>query len=453
MIRRVYLSGLGSCAAALTLAGLSACAHEQKAVSDTVVLTGFNLIDGAGGAPKPNTAMIVEAGKVAWVGSAADMKTPRGAKPLDMAGKTIMPGLIDLHVHVAIVQDLVQDKSFYTQANLERELKTYASYGVTTVQTMGTDEDIIYLLRNAQRTGRPSISRVFTAGQGVVFKGGYGGVVGMNHQVSTPEEAAVEVDRQAAKGADLIKFWVDDELGTMPIMPDEISKAVIDAAHRHGLKAYAHIFYLKDAKRLVDQGVDGFAHSVRDQPIDQALIDVMKAKGVVQIAETLSREASMSALGGPASMFDDPFFQRAVTPKTLEILRTPERQQARAANPNYSRFPAFLAQAEANTKRLRDAGVIMGFGTDSGPPGRPAGYPAHWELELLVKSGLTPLQALTMATGDAAKILGAKDIGVLEAGRWADFIVLDADPTVDILNSRKINAVYIAGTSVWASAP
>lgn len=417
--------------------------------SAQTVLTNFTLIDGTERAAVPNAAMLIGAdGRIAWVGPAADLRAPAGAETRDLGGRYVIPGLIDLHVHLAVSAGLATDPAMITPENTERDLRTYAAYGVTSVQVMGTDRDFIFGIRNAQRSGRPTSARVYTSGQGIVFRGGYGGAPGVTRPVATPEEAEAEVDRQAANGADFIKLWVDGELGTMPTMPPEISAAVIRAAHRHGLRAIAHIFYLADAKRLVEQGIDGFAHGVRDQPVDQALIDAMRARGVWQVAETLSREASMFAYGQPAPFLDDPFFTRFVRPEVLAQLRSPEHQQRIAANPHFHDFPQFLETAEANLRRLAEGGVHVGFGTDSGPISRFGGYFAHWELQLLVESGFTPAQALRMATGQAAEFLRARDLGTLERGKWADLVVLDADPLQDIRNSRTINAVYIAGRPV-----
>jgi imidazolonepropionase-like amidohydrolase len=429
--------------AAVALGFLFSCAKP-----DTLVLKDFTLIDGAGDQAAPGSSMIIEDGKIKWVGPTADLKAPLGAQTRDLAGKYVMPGIIDLHVHLSIVRDMKQDIANYTLENVQEDLKGYAKFGVTAVQVLGTDKDLIFPLRAAQRAGRPTMARVFTAGQGIVFKGGYGGVVGLNNPVSTVEEAVKAVDEQADKGVDLIKLWVDDELGTMLKMPPEISKAVIDEAHKRGLRAVAHIFYLEDAKRLVDQGIDGLAHNVRDRPVDQALIDAMKQKGVWQMADTLTREQAMFLFGTPSETLSDPLFKQAVSEKTLALLSSGERQKTIVANPHYEDYPKFLAQAEANTKALMDAGVNMGFGTDCGPPGRFPGYAEHRELELLVAAGMTPLQAINLATGKAAQFLRATDIGTLAAGKWADLIVLDADPLADIRNVHKINAVFIAGQSV-----
>ncbi len=426
---------------------------------DTLVLRNFTLLDGSDRAPVPDAAMVVDAGRISWVGAAADLRAPAGATTRDLDGAFVMPGLIDLHGHLGNTVDLVQDRKFHTRDSVEKDLRIYASYGVTTVLSMGTDQDTIFPIRAEQRRqsvagdstqtgGRPSMARVYTAGQGLMLRGGYGGLAGVNNAVGTPDEAAAEVNAQIDKGVDIVKLWLDSELGTMPPLPPAISQAIIDAAHRRDRRVVAHVFYLADAKRLVEQGIDGFVHSVRDQPVDQALIDGMKQRNTWQVAATLSREAAMFAYGSTPAFASDPFFTRGVSAATLDLIRSPERQKTIASAPNFKKYPAFFEQAAANLKKLADAGIPYGAGTDAGPPGRFPGYSAHWELELMVDAGLTPQQTITAATQRAAEFLKAGDLGTLAAGKWADFVVLAADPLADIRNTRTIRAVYVAGAEV-----
>ena len=429
--------------------GAVSCGIGSEGSSDALVFRNFTLIDGGDHAPLPKAAMVVEKGRISWVGPEADLKAPSGAKTSDLKGAFVIPGLMNLHAHLGNTIDLVQDSKFHTRESVEKDLKTYASYGVTTVLSMGTDQDDIFAVRTDQRANEtPSMARVYTTGQGLMFKGGYGGLAGVNQPVATPEEAAAAVTAQLAKGVDFIKLWLDDELGTMPKMPAAISAAIIETAHKNNARVLAHIFYLEDAKRLADQGVDGFVHGVRDQPVDQTLIDRMEQHGTWQAAGTLSREASMFAYGSTPPFASDPFFTRGVSAKTLELIKSPERQKTIAGNPNFTKYPAFFETAKANLKRLVDAGVPFALGTDAGPPGRFPGYFEHWELQLMVDAGLTPAQAIDAATRRAAMFLGAEDLGTLEPTKWADFIVLDADPLTDIRNSRKIRSVYIAGSEV-----
>jgi imidazolonepropionase-like amidohydrolase len=412
------------------------------------VLRNFTLIDGSGRPPLAGAAMILDAGRIVWVGPASQLQAPAGAQMVDLTGKYVMPGIINLHGHLGNTIDLTQDARFFTRENVEKNLETYASYGVTAMLSMGTDQDLVFQLRDRQRAGRPSITRVFTAGQGFIFKGGYGGIAGVNQGVSTVAEVEAAVAVQAGKKVDIIKLWMDDELGRLPKMPYPIAKAIIDGAHRRHLRVTAHIFYLQDAKQLTDYGVDGLAHSVRDKPGDQALIESMKAHGTWQMAATLSREASMFIYAGAPPFLSDPFFTRGVSPAAIETLRSPAYRETISSGPHFKEYPAFLATAKKNLKALADAGVKYGFGTDTGPPGRFPGYFEHWEMELMVEAGLTPMQVITAATRNAAEFLGAKDLGTLERSKWADLIVLDRNPLDDIRNTRTIHAVYIAGNLV-----
>ena len=416
--------------------------------AEVKVLENFTLIDGSGREPLAHAAMVIDAGRIVWVGPVAQLRAPTGAQRVDLTGKYVMPGIINLHGHLGNTIDLTQDAKFFTPENVEKNLRTYASYGVTTVLSMGTDQDSIFQIRDRQRATRPTTTRIFTAGQGFIFTGGYGGIAGVNQGVARVSEVGPAVAAQAKKRVDIIKLWMDDELGRLPKMPYPIAKAIIEDAHRHHLRVAAHIFYLEDARQLTDFGVDGLAHSVRDKPMDQALLESMKKHGTWQMAATLSREASMFVYAGPAPFLGDPFFTRGVSPAALATLASPAYRETISSGLHFQEYPGFLETARKNLKSLADAGVKYGFGTDSGPPGRFPGYFEHWEMELMVGAGLTPMQVLSAATRSAAEFLGAKDLGTLERNKWADLIVLDRNPLDNIKNSRAIHAVYIAGNAV-----
>jgi imidazolonepropionase-like amidohydrolase len=432
----------------VALLGLGgALAFAAPANAETLVLRDFTLIDGTGHAPVAHQALVMTNGRITWVGPAAAVKVPRGAKVEKLPGKYLLPGLIDNHVHLGLVNGLAQDVKYQNPDSINAQLATYAAYGITSVQTLGTEKDLIFPMRAAQRAGRPDRARIFTVGMGVVFKGSYGGVPGLDQKVSTPEEARRMVDAQAAKGADAIKLWVDDEFGSIPErMPAAISAAVIDEAHKDGKKAIAHVFYRDNLEELMREGVNGFAHTVRDQPVSRQDIASMKAKGVWQMASTLSREASFTYSTLP--FLNDPFFSRGVTPQVLSELASPERAEKLKSSPTFPKYPEVLKLAMENFAAEAHAGVPYGMGTDSGPTARFPGYFAHWEMELMVKSGITPMQAIVAATSSNARFMGAKDLGTVAPGKWGDLLVLDANPLTDIRNTRKIRAVFIAGKSV-----
>ena len=428
------------------------------ALAETTVLTHVTVIDGTGAAAMPDSAIVMTDGKISYVGPMSGLKAPAGAKTEDMSGKFVMPGIIDSHVHVGMMKGITQDEKYETPENVQADLKQYAAYGVTSVQVLGTDKDFVLDMRKQQRKSRPTVARLFSAGQGAVIKGGYGGLVGVTNPISTPEEGRKLVDEQAAKGVDFIKLWVDDERKTIPVkMPPAVSAAIIDEAHKKHLRAVAHIFYLSDAKELVKEGIDGFAHMVRDVPVDQELLDAMKAKGVWMVSPTLSREYAYNAAVMP--WLNDPFFTRGVTPETLTALKTMAREQAVILGP--TRFPGLpyekkvywdmsrtLFQALENYQAMIKAGVKTGMGTDSGPNGRFPGFNAHEEMQLQVLAGRSPMDAIKAATHDNAEWLKDKSIGSVEVGKNADLLVLDKNPLDDIRNTETINSVYVAGQSV-----
>lgn len=418
------------------------------AFGETKVLKNFTLIDGTGRPAVAGAAMVIDNGRIARIGSVARVTAPPGAEIIDLDGKFVTPGIINLHGHVGNTIDLAQNAKFFTRENIEKNLRTYASYGVTTVLSLGTDQDLIFRIRDEQRAGRPAYTRVYTAGQGFTLKGSIGGTPPGTYNLEDTTEIPKDIDALASKKVDIVKVWVDDALGHRKKIPFEMSKAIIDHAHRVNLRVAAHIFYLADAKQLVDAGLNALAHSVRDQPVGQALIDSMNKHGTWQAAATLTREASMFIYAQPPAFLKDAFFTRSVSPAVIATLNDPDYQRKIVADPDFAKYAGFLEVAQKNLKRLADAGVRYGLGTDSGPPGRFPGFFEQWEMELMVDAGLTPSQVITAATKSGAEFLGAKDLGTIEPGKWADLIVLGANPQANIRNMRSIEAVYIAGNRV-----
>jgi imidazolonepropionase-like amidohydrolase len=422
--------------------------------ADVLVLSNFTLIDGSGGPSVPNSALIATDGRITWVGPAADLKAPAGASVQNLAGKFVMPGLIDLHTHVSNSDVVMQDPvRFFTREGVTRDLQLYASYGTTSVASLGTDQKpLVYEMRAEQRNGRPTVARIFTAGRGFTVKDGFptnkGNVPGIPYEPVTPSEAAAQMEELAAERPDVVKIWVDDRFGDFKKTPIEISKPIIDVAHKHGIKVIAHVFYLDDAKKLAAAGLDAYGHSVRDRAVDDELIQLIKKNGT-WVIPTLYREWATFMFEDPAPLLADPFFARALDSRQQEVLKSPEYHKALTGDKYFPRYPGVLKTAKENLKRLADAGVRIGYGTDSGVLTRFEGFGEHKELELMVEAGMTPAQVITAATKSSAEFLGQQDnLGTLETGKWADLIILGGDPLADIRNSRKIDAVYVAGNKV-----
>jgi len=223
---------------------------------------------------------------------------------------------------------------------------------------------------------------------------------------------------------------------------------VIEAAHAKGLKVASHIFYLADAKAVIANGVDALAHSVRDRPVDAELVAMMKKRGIFYVA-TLNVDASFFALSDDPALLDDPFLTGALAPESVQQFRSPEYRAKIAADPNVPKARAALATGMRNLKTLHDAGAHIAFGTDSGAnPARIPGWAEHRELELMVRAGLSPMDALVAATRGSARMLGASDRGTLQKGKRADFLVLEANPLDDIRNTRKLVSVWHGGREI-----
>ncbi|MCI0339171.1 MAG: amidohydrolase family protein [Acidobacteria bacterium] len=425
---------------------------SANSAAASFAISGANIWDGTGQAAIRDGVIIINDGRIQAVGPRASVQIPKGATVISGEGKTLIPGLINAHGHVGMTRGLKAGPENYSEENILAHLRQYARYGVTTVLSLGSDFELIFKLRGpagAQETPRAT---VFTAGRGFTGKAGYPvvlpGNAGVQREVDSVEEIRIQVEELTRQKVDMVKIWVDDHWGHYKKIRPELYRAIISEAHKRGLRVMAHLFYLEDAKSLVAAGLDGMAHSVRDQEIDDALIRSLKEKKTFAVP-TLVREESTFIYAQPPAFLDDPFFGRWIAPEIVSQLKDPAYGARVKADPDFSKFPGQLKMGQKNLKKLWDAGIPVVFGSDSGPPARFQGFFEHRELELMVEAGLTPAQALQTATSNAATALHISgNFGTLTKGKRADMILLDADPLADIRNTRKINKVWIGGREV-----
>lgn len=431
---------------------LSSLAFSSIAIhAQITVLRHVTLIDGNGGPVRRDAALVIEGERIRAIAGAGD-PVPSGAAIVDLEGKTIMPEMVNAHGHLGLVKGTKMSSANYTRQNVERQLLQYQDYGVGAVMVMGTDRDDIYGWREASRTGTLPGARIFSAGRGFGVAEGLPPLsMGADavYRPNTPEEARQDVRELAAHRPDMVKLWLDDFWGQYPKMKPEIYGAIIDEAHQQHLRVAAHVFHEEDAQRLVDDGVDVLAHSVRDAEIPDSLIAAMKSRHVAFIG-TLSLDDFMTAYGDDPAWLNQSFFRNALEPGVYEMITSPQYKQSIQTDKKTPVEQAALPIALKNVKKLFDAGILVALGTDSGAtPVRPFGFAEHRELQLLVRAGLSPLQAITVATKNGAELLHASgEFGVLRPGLRANFIVLDRDPSLDIRDTESISAVWKNGKKV-----
>jgi len=419
-----------------------------------VVLKGAKLIDGAGHSPIENGVLVIQGDKLTAVGPSGSVEYPDDAEVIDCHGQTIIPGLISDHSHIGLVDGISIKAENYNRANILRQLQQYEAYGVTTIMALGLNGDLFCELRDEQHTGKSPGADIFGADRGIGAPMTAPPAallpVGKDqlYRAETPEEAKADIREMAIRHPDLIKIWVDDQLGTDQKMKPEIYQAAIEEAHRSGLRVACHIYYLDDAKAVLRAGADIIAHGVRDQPVDTAFIEEMKTRSAWYVA-TINLDETSYIFGEEPAWTKERFFQTALQPALRERFSDPAYLQKTKTSPRVPIFKKAVTNNKANLRTLYEAGVKVGFGTDSGAqPQRLPGFAEHRELQLFVESGLSPLQALECATSSAAALIGLTDRGVLAAGKLADFILLSADPLADISNTEKIAAVWHRGKKV-----
>jgi imidazolonepropionase-like amidohydrolase len=417
-----------------------------------VVFEGARVIVGDGRVIE-NGVLVVNGARLTAVGAAGAVQRPAGATRVDLAGKTVMPTLVDAHMHMGFENTSSWAGKNYTRENVVDTLNRLAYYGVGAVFSTGTDpHDLALQIQQEQAAGKIGGARfVFSAGAGPPNAGPNGNLLRELATMGQPIVYAItndadarQVARQvAAKKIPFIKVWVTSRNGSQPKTTPEAYRALIDEAHKNNIRVVAHATdSLEDAKDLARAGLDGFIHGVLDA--DAEFVALVKKND----AFITPAQGGLRNVPGQPAWFEDPFFQEAVPPATIERYR----QQAAAAkpNPNQAPYAERLKRPSAMIKALVDGGVRIAIGTDAGAsPDYPPGWPTHREMETYVTLGMTPQQVITAATKSGAEALRLeKEMGTLEAGKVANLLVLDANPLDDIKNTRKISSVYVQGKAV-----
>ena len=414
-MRRLNAFALTTTFALGVVAAAAVPARAQAPAGGVTAFEGARLIVGDGSAPIENATVIVDGARIVQAGAAGSIRVPDGATRVNVAGKTVMPMLIDTHVHLSPTREMII-----------RDLKRRAYFGVSAALSLGLDK---YDVLDLRKETIPGAARFFSAGRGITMP--EPGRITVPHWITTEAEARKAVEELAGHKVDIVKLWVDTRDDQYKKVPPEIYGPIIDETHKHGLRITAHIFNMSDAKGLMRAGIDAFAHGVRDRDIDDETVAMFKERPNLILTPNLPDRGVKVDLSW-----------------LRPGLAMAEFEKVEAANTDKPREQAFHGIQARNLAKLNAAGVRITLGTDGNRPWRP-----HEQMQDMVLAGMTPMQVIVAATRNSAEFLRIVDAGTLAAGKSADFIVLDANPLDDITNTRRIAAVYLRGAPVDRAQP
>jgi imidazolonepropionase-like amidohydrolase len=406
----------------------------------TIAFRGATLIDGTGAPPRPDALLVIRDGRIVSVGPAtpdALGALPAGATLHDASRKWIIPGLIDAHVH----------------AESEEDLKEMLRWGVTSVRLMSEDAAAARLLAERSRYPASRWPDVFPAAPIFTAKGGWWDQgeppdQNLNRFPATAAEAKASVGKAKAQGSAEIKLMLDDMAWCrspqpgLPRMKPEVARALVSEAVRLGMRATVHAPGLSDAKEAIADGATALAHGVLD-PLDPKTIAQMKRRPVFYIPTMDIFEFLADTRSFVDQVLSDPTALAIGRQKVSRYRSKAYSERYRERYPNFESVRRHLPMLYQNLRRLHEAGVPIALGTDMWAF---PGLGVSIEMDLYVRAGFSPLEAIRAATQTSARSLGVEeDRGTLEPGKKADFVVLEEDPLQEVKNVRRILEVYKGG--------
>lgn len=424
MIRALFLSVL-----------LLLSANPTQEQTNVIAIVGATVVDGTGAAPLKAT-VLVRGDRIVAVG--ANVKIPTGARVINATGQTLLPGLFDLHTH------LFNSPTGPGTPDWAKYLKAYLYCGVTSILDLSPYPEVYEPMRRLLATGVVTGPRVSLAAR-MTTPGGHGAEGGRGEihtqEVSTPREAIAAVQHVVPYHPDVIKVFSDGwrygAASDMTSMNEDALTTLVQEAHKNGIEVVTHTVTLEKAKVAARAGVDAIIHGIGNAEADEELIQLMKASGTFYVPTLSVYERKTPNNNAPLLKA---VLEQNQTDAAPTVVANPNPQ-----SPQARRWQNLMH----NTAALKKGGVTFGNGTDAGMPSTHHGYATLHELQLLVAGGLTPLEALTAATGNSARALKVDhERGTIAVGKLADLLLVEGAPHQTISDIERIKSVFLGGREI-----
>lgn len=429
----------------------AAIAHAPLAAAEPLVIEHVALVDGRGGPAQPDMTVVIDGNRFVQIAPSALAKPPAGRR-IDGRGRWLMPGLMDMHVHLRGGTEITKDGLRKVAANRDAGVSALHSYlysGVTSLYDAGNVPDYILELREAERSGKLAAPRIFATGGIATYPGSHGSGPGSTDVTAWPQSAAA-LDALFARKPDVLKLTLEERgWGARPMIPHldpALLEKVVEYANDRGIRTTVHVSSELRARQAIFAGVDTLAHPVIQGPVSDSFVQLMGAKRI-PFASTLTIGENYSRLAEHPEHLDQPLYRASLSAEEIRALKTEKRKEWQDSRWTWW-MKLMTPVAQENVRKLHEAGAIVVLGTD-----QTLGPAVHREMELLAAAGIPAAAIVRMATLNGAIFLGReKDLGSIETGKLADAVLLSKDPTQDVENMKAIAAVIKDGRIVDESA-
>ena len=416
-------------------------------LADTLLIENVTLIDGTGRPSVAGASVLVDGDRISRI-ARGSIDAPRGTKRIDGSGKFLMPGLMDMHVHLRGSVELTPEGLFEVTTDRTtgvRMLHSYLYSGVTSIYDAGNVPDYILGLRADERSGALVSPRIFATGAIVTYPGSHGGNE-WGTLVDDWPEAKAALDAHIEREPDVLKLtyeergWGAREM--IPILPLDLMQNIIQYYNERGIRTTVHTSNEYRARQAIYAGIDTLAHPIIQGPVTADFAKLMGAKKIPMVT-TLTIGENYSRLAEHPEHLDQPLYQATVPAEEIEMLKTERRQEYQDRKWTWW-MKIMTTIAQENLQMINDAGGVLVAGTDQS-----SGPALHRELELMADAGIPASEIIRIATLNGAIFLGKeRDMGSIEEGKIADMVLLGADPTVDINNAKEILEVIKGGQRI-----